>query len=85
MIERDALTDNDWIDTFRKYWRNIDYDLGSAIGWIPGLRPVGVGTPINTSVIAVFEPLVLLQLPDSNNVLIFHTFSIVSSVGTFKL
>jgi hypothetical protein len=85
MIERNTLTYNHWIDTFWKYWRNIDYDLGSSIGWVTSLRPIRIGTPKNASMITMLELLALLQLSDSNDVLIFHTISIKEPSRQYKL
>jgi hypothetical protein len=80
MIESDALAYNDRMDTFWKYWRNIDNDLGSSIGWVPSLRPVRVSAPINASMVAVLELLTLLQLSDCDDVLIVHTI-IIYQIG----
>ena len=84
MIERDALSNNNWPDTFRKNWRNINDDLGSTIGWIPSLWPVRVRAPVDASIIAMLELLALLQLSDPNDVLIFHTISITESDWNYK-
>jgi hypothetical protein len=74
MIKGDALADDDWPNSLRKYWRYVDDNPGSTIGWVPGLRPVRGRAPIDGSVVAVLELLALLQLSDRD--LIFHTISI---------
>ena len=84
MIECNTLAYNYWIDSFWEYWRYIDYNLSGAIGGITSLRPVGVRTPIDTSMVAMLELLTLLQLSDRNDVLIVHTFSIRALIGTIK-
>ena len=85
VIECDTLTDNKWVDSFWKNRRYNDDDLSRSIGWVTSLRPVRVRAPVDPSIVPVLECLVLLQLSDRYNVLIFHTFSIKDSYCIGKL
>jgi hypothetical protein len=84
VIECNTLTYNNWPNSLRKNWRYNDYNPSCTIGWIPSLSPVRGRTPVNASIVAVLECLVLLELSDPYCVLIFHTISIMSDEGTFK-
>jgi len=84
MIECNTLSDDNWINSFWKYWRNVNNNPSSPIGGVPSLRPVGVSAPKNASMITMLELLAFLQLSDCNDVLIFHTISIRESDKNFK-
>ena len=84
MIECDTLADNYWVDSFWKYRRYNDDDLGCSVGWVTSLRPVGVSTPVDTSFVPMLECLVLLELSDRYFVLIFHTISLRDFSGRLK-
>jgi len=81
MIEGNTLADNNWPYSFRQYWRNIDDNPSCTIGWVPGLRPIGVRASKNASMVAVLKLLTLLQLSDCNDVLIVHTIKYIEFRG----
>jgi len=82
VIESDTLTDNDWPDTFRKNWRDVNYDPGSPVGWIPSLGPVRIGAPVDASIIAMLELLAFLEFSDSYcGGVLNHAYSIRTCVG----
>ena len=81
VIESDTLTNNNWVNTFRKYWRYIDDNPGCTIGWVTSLRPVRISTPVDSSIVAMLELLALLQLSDSYCGGVLNHASIVGAPG----
>ena len=68
VIECDTLACNCWIGSFRINCRYYYNDLGSSVGCVTCLRPVGVSAFIDASV-PVLELLAFLEFSDCGGVL----------------